>query len=339
MDVSIHKDAATWDAFVESSADAWNYHRWVWKDVIEETYGHESLYLSACHNGTLQGILPLFFISSRLFGKFLVSIPFFSYCGVIARTDEARNALLASAVEHARSLGARYIELRQAANSELEWQRAGNKVRMQVLFPEDPDAFFQSLDRKVRNIIRRRASSGFHAAWDGIDAVDTFYPIFAVNMRNLGTPVYPKEWFLNMCRKLPGEVRILTIWEGRCPVAGALLTAFRETLENPWSASLFEARSRGAGMWLEWKMLEGALENGYRRMDLGRSTPGSGSYNFKKQWTNHETPLRWYRWPASAARDQSGPEKSGYRMAIQLWKHLPLPIANRLGPLIVRSIP
>lgn len=338
MIAAISKDPACWDAYVESSADAWNYHRWIWKQIIEETYGHESLYLTAAENGAIRGILPLFSIRSRLFGNSLVSIPFFSYSGVLAGSPHARNALLSTAIEYAQAMNARYIELRQSSNCELDWEDTSSKVRMQVIFPKDPDGLFNSFNSKLRNVIRRRSKHGFDAHWDGIDSVKHFYEVFAVNMRNLGTPVYPKEWFLNICRYLPTDVRILTIREGPNPVASAFLIAFRDTMEVPWSASVPEARSRGAAMWLEWKMLEWAAQNGYRRMDLGRSTPGSGSYHFKKQWANHETPLHWYRWSATRG-DQLNLDSLQYRLAVKVWKRLPLQVANHLGPLIVRSIP
>lgn len=340
MDVSIHNNPATWDAFVDGSADAWNYHRWIWKEIIEDTYGHKSLYLAASENGAIQGILPLFFISSRIFGRFLVSIPFFSYCGILATTVQARNALLSSAVQHAKSLDARYIELRQATDCHTGWQHITCKVRMQRILPPNPDDLMNDLHAHLRYRIRRAAKQGFHSEWGGIEALKIFYPIFAANMRNLGTPVYPKQWFLNICRRVPKQIRILTTWDGAEPVAAAFLIAFRDTLELPWNASLPEARGRFGGVWLHWSMLEGAARNGYRCMDFGRSTPGSGSYRFKKPFANREIPLHWHQWTAvgSEAPDLQH-ESPRYRLAIRLWQHLPLPVANQLGPLIVRSIP
>jgi len=48
--------------YVKASPDAANYHRWVWRQVIEATYGHQAYYLMASENGVTQGILPLFLI-------------------------------------------------------------------------------------------------------------------------------------------------------------------------------------------------------------------------------------------------------------------------------------
>jgi hypothetical protein len=52
--------AAEWDACVVS-ASAWTpFHRWGWKNVIEQVFGHECLYLAARDSGgRVEGVLPL----------------------------------------------------------------------------------------------------------------------------------------------------------------------------------------------------------------------------------------------------------------------------------------
>jgi FemAB-related protein (PEP-CTERM system-associated) len=340
MDVKVCTAQDAWDAYVETSPEGWTYHRWIWRDIIEETYGHEPIYLAASENGTIRGVLPLVSIRSRLFGNSLISIPFFSYCGVLAATDQVRSALLAKAVDIGKSLGVRYIELRQATNYAIGWQDTTRKVRLQRILPDNPDKLMDDLDAHLRYRIRRAGQQGFRSEWGGIEAVDTFYEIFAVNMRNLGTPVYPRKWFRNICRRMPQETKILTIWDGRQAVASAFLTTFRDTLELPWNASCPETRGRFAGVWLHWTMLQWAAQNGYRCVDFGRSNNGSGSHRFKKPFANREFPLHWYQWlPAGAPAPELTPESPRYRLAVRLWKNLPLQIANQLGPLIVRCIP
>src|ERR1022692_4726053 len=63
----IWEDPVSWDAFVESLPDASNYHRWIWRRVIQETYGHAPYYLAATSEGRIEGVLPLVLVKSRLF--------------------------------------------------------------------------------------------------------------------------------------------------------------------------------------------------------------------------------------------------------------------------------
>ncbi|HYV63248.1 MAG TPA: hypothetical protein VE958_11275, partial [Bryobacteraceae bacterium] len=130
--VELCQDSVAWDRYVEFQADACNYHRWLWRKPIEDTFGHQAQYLAAYDNGTVCGVLPLFSIRSRLFGNSLVSVPFFSYGGLLADGTEAQEALLARAVELAQETGARHIELRQGDDSVVSWRNAASKVAMYV---------------------------------------------------------------------------------------------------------------------------------------------------------------------------------------------------------------
>ena len=297
MRVDICDDQVLWDAYVAASPQATNYHQWMWKRVIEETFGHTGYYVAAA-GAAIQGVLPLFAIRSRIFGHFMVSMPFFSQGGVLADTHEARSGLLAKAAELGRELGVRHIELRQGPDCDLEWRGESSKVVMGLPLPSTVDELFASFPGKLRNRIRHSEKNGFGLRVGCLDAVQDFYSLFAINMRHLGTPVYPRQWFENICRSVPDRVRILTAWEGNKATAAVFVIGFRDKLEVPWSASLPDSRKRYSAMWLEWKMLEWAVQNGYRWMDLGRSTPGGNSYAFKRQWTKYERPLHWYYWLA-----------------------------------------
>jgi FemAB-related protein (PEP-CTERM system-associated) len=342
MKVDICQEPALWDAYVDASPEASNYHRWGWRQVIEATYGHQAYYLMALENGVLHGVLPLFLIRSRLFGHSLVSMPFFSYGGVLARSHEMQEKLLAKAVELGRDLGVRRIQLRQGSDSvsETGWYDATAKVTMRVSLSSSVEEHWRRISARLRKRIRYARKHGLTSQWGGGEAVDVFYPIFATNMRNLGTPVYPRSWFENMCRHNPASVKVLTLWDGGQPVAAGIVSLFREVAEWPWSATLPEARRKYAAVFLYWSLLEWAIENGYRVVDFGRCTPGSGNWEFKRHWNCEEKPLHWYYWLAPGARrPEMHADNPRYRLAVRVWQHLPLGVANWLGPRVVRSIP
>lgn len=277
---------------------------------------------------------------SRLFGNFLTSIPFFSYGGVLADTEEAQQALLARAVDLGRELDASHIELRQGDACPMAWQDASPKVTMEICLPSSVDEVWKKLSSGLRNKIRQGQKQNFRVEWGGEQAVPIFYRIFATNMRNLGTPVYPRRFFENQIRRLPGRIRILTLWDGRNPVAASFLTAHGGTLELPWSASLPESRKKYSQLLMYWVFIQKAIEDGFQKIDLGRCTRGSGTWEFKRHWNPVERPLHWYYWlrpGASIPQLRSGNPK--FRYATQIWKRLPLAIANGLGPRLVRSIP
>ncbi|MHB8754226.1 MAG: FemAB family XrtA/PEP-CTERM system-associated protein [Candidatus Acidiferrales bacterium] len=334
------ENAAAWDAYVEAHPQASNYHRWLWKQVIEETYGHRTFYLAAQEQGEIRGVLPLVEMKSWLWGRFLVSMPFCSYGGVLASDTPARESLLRKAEEIARESRADYIELRQGDILGNRWQSSTGKVCMKVALPASPEALFGKLSSRLRNKIRGAEKQGLQAVWGKEELLDEFYSVFSRNMRNLGTPVYPRRWFENFLRSAESTTQILLVRDGSEPVAATWVTTFREEAELPWIASTPEARGKYSTSLLYWKALEWATEKGFRRMDLGRCTPGSGTYRFKTQWLCEEIPLSWNYWlKEGESLPHLRPDNPRLRLAVETWKRLPLGLANWLGPRIVRAIP
>jgi hypothetical protein len=114
----------------------------------------------------------------------------------------------------------------------------------------------------------------------------------------------------------------------------------RDTVEIPWAASLKRARPTCANSLLYWTILEQAVADGFSTLDLGRSSPDSGPYHFKRQWGATPQPLHWECALAPGGLLPSlAPANPKFKVAIATWKRLPVSLANLIGPRIVQSIP
>lgn len=340
MKIELANEREAWDGYVAAVAPDNVYHRWAWREVIERTFGHRPFYLAAIEGGAVRGVLPLVQIRSGIFGNFLVSMPYCSYGGILADSDSACESLLARAVELASELDARHIELRQGEAHRIPWKSSAHKVTMEIKLPASADEYWRRLSSGMRNKIRQGQKHNLHAQWNGANALESFYEIFAVNMRNLGTPVYSRQFFENQISQMPGRIRILTIRDDATPVAAAFITAHQQTLELPWSASLPEWRKKYSQVLMYWTLIRKAIEEGFRKVDLGRCTYSSGTYEFKRHWNPAERPLNWYYWLAPGVpMPQLGPDSPKFKLASRIWQHLPLAVANGLGPRVVRSLP
>lgn len=329
-----------WDDYVSRNPAATIYHQYRWKTVIERSFGHRGHYLACQRDGAIRGVLPLVEMKSWLFGKFLVSVPYFNYGGVLADDELSRDALIKKASELAQEVGSRHLELRQGAQIAMNLPDVSAKVAMIVPLPSDKAQYSKMLSSRLRNKIRHAEKHGLECRWGGRELLDSFYSVFAINMRDLGTPVYPRHWFENVLLSMGDQARILSIWEGNAPVAATVLFQFRDTVELPWIASTPEARKHYSTALLYWTAITWAIELGFRKVDLGRCTKDGGTYQFKQQWACEEIPLHWYYWLApGVAIPQIRPDNPKYRLAINAWKKLPLSVANTIGPKIVRFIP
>ena len=326
-----------WDAFVTTQPGSVGYQEWEWGSVFRRAFGHQPEYLLARQREAIVGALPLVELRSVLFGRLMSSLPFVNYGGVVSNTPEATDVLVSAAIRLARERGARHLELRHMTRHLGAAPCRQHKVSMQL--PLGP-GIWDRFDRKVRNQIRKAEKSGLTAESGGVERLDEFYPVFARNMRDLGTPVYARRFFDEILRAFPERARVVVVRLAAQPVAAAVAFRTRETIEVPWASSLREHNALCPNHLLYWTVIQQGLEHGCRLLDFGRSTPDEGTFNFKKQWGAAPVPLYWeYPWIDRGGIPDQGPTNPKFRAAIALWKRCPLWLTKMVGPRIVRAIP
>jgi FemAB-related protein (PEP-CTERM system-associated) len=334
-------DDAAWDAYVMGQPAANQYHLSAWRRVIESSFGHRTHYLtSANDSGQINGVLPLVRVQSRLFGDFLVSLPFVNYGGPCADSVEIERNLVRGAIELARQEGVRQLEIRTEQATESELQVRSRKVSMRLPLPGSPDELWKALGSKLRNQIKRPERENVTIRIGRETELSAFYDVFALNMRDLGTPVYSKALFSSVLRQLPDSSWIVSAYVGETAVASGLLVGFRDMIEIPWASSLRSFNSIGTNVFLYWHLLKFSIERGYRTFDFGRSTPNSGPYRFKRQWGAQPVPLNWQYWvPEGAVLAEVNPDNPRFDLPKRIWQRLPVPLTRLIGPSIVRNIP
>jgi len=334
-------ERTAWDAYVNSNLLASNYHRYGWRDVIESSFGHRCHYLVAKDNrGSIVGILPLVLMQSRLFGRFLVSQPFFNYGGLLCENHAVGNALLAEACLLRQECGAEHVELRHAELWSADLPTKRHKVSMILDLAKDVETQWQCFNAKLRNQVRKAEKSGLSVVVGGTELQPDFYTVFVRNMRDLGTPVYAEKLFTEVLKVFPEHTRIITVYLEGKPVASGLIVWFRDTVEIPWASSIRDYNPLCPNNLLYWTALQYALGHDFKRFDFGRSTPGEGTYKFKEQWGAKPVQLHWqYLLPEGASLPELNTKNPKYEMAIRLWQKLPLPVTRLLGPHIVKNIP
>jgi serine/alanine adding enzyme len=335
-------DEMNWDGFVSRSLDSSCYHLMGWKKVVENSFGHKTFYLVSENGGReIDGVLPLVQLKSLLFGNFMVSLPFFNYGGVCSSDRSTKEVLIKEAAAIAESNGINHIELRHTVPLENGLPVKSSKVAMKLTLPENVSCLWRTFPAKLRSQIKRPEREGMRTKWGKKEELESFYRVFSINMRDLGTPVYSKAFFRNIMGYFPETSWICTVYDKQDrAVASGFLVGFRDTLEIPWASSLREYNRQSPNMLLYWNCLKVACEKGFRVFDFGRSTPGEGTYKFKEQWGAKPVPLHWYYWLRNGSPlPELNPKNPKYQLAIKVWKSLPLGFTKLIGPHIVKYLP
>ncbi|HEY0674225.1 MAG TPA: FemAB family XrtA/PEP-CTERM system-associated protein [Longimicrobiales bacterium] len=330
-------NASEWDEFVLADEEGTFCHLSAWRQVMEQVFRHRPYYLSVRNEqGRLAGLLPLVHVRSRLLGNYLMSVPFLNYGGPLG-SDVARAALCAEATALADRLNVDLLELRSRRTAPPGLLCASRKITTVLPLPETSEELWEKGFRsKLRSQIRRPIKDGMEVHF-GAAEIDPFYQIFACNMRDLGTPVLPRRWFAAINDAFPEQVIYAVVYfEGR-PVAAGCGFHWRDEFEITWASSLREHASRSPNMLLYWSLMQECIRRGATKFNFGRSTPGASTHRFKQQWGGEDFALPWGIWGKKTAPPT--PDSAKFALARAVWSRLPLPLANRVGPVIARQLP
>ena len=330
--------AERWDAFVTGCASATFFHLSGWQQVIEEVMRHRTYFLYAQQGERIVGVLPLAHVKSLLFGDALVSLPFAVYGGAVAIDSVAATALEEEAQAVARRIGVDHLELRNVAARHPEWPTQDLYVAFRKKILPDADANLLAIPRKQRAMVRKGLSNELRSEIDA--APDRLFALYADNMRRHGTPALPKRYFEALQRVFGAKCEVLTVIDpsGR-PVSSVLSFYFRDEVLPYYAGDDVTARDLAANDFKYWELMRRACERGLEIFDYGRSKRGTGSFAFKKNWGFEPQPLHYeYRLYRRDAIPQNNPTNPRYRALISLWRLLPLPVANFIGPRLARSL-
>jgi hypothetical protein len=307
-----HSTGDSWDSFIHQWEHSNLGHSPHWYKAIQRAYGHAPLYLEMKNNDGQMGILPAFLVKNRWLGTVVSSMPFLDSGGPCSSTPMLSQALVASLVEEAMRCHASMVELRCTVKIDLPVAAQTDKVNLFLPLPSNPDQLWRHLDSKIRNQVRKAERAGLAVEFGHASALGDFYKPFAVNMRDLGSPVHSAK-----------------------TIGGLVALRFKDSLIIPWASCLREYFTLCPNMLLYWETLRAACMEGFQRFDFGRSTRNSGTYRFKRQWGALEEPLYWYKIPLkrNPQRIMSSADAQG-RMLIYLWQHLPLQVTEYFGPIV-----
>ena len=333
-------DDKEWSEYVTSSAGNHIYHDLRWRHVIKTSFGQKTRYLLARDaSERVVGVLPLAQLQSALFGKFLISLPYFNYGGPLADNDAIAGQLISAAGAYSSEQKLEHVELRETIERP-GLQCKTHKISMILKLPATVDDLMAGLGAKLRSQAGRAERAGATASFGGTELLEDFYYVFSRNMRDLGTPVYSKNFFRNILKTFPDEACLHVVHIDGKPAAAGFLIAHRDTVEIPWASSLRRYNNLSVNMMLYRSVLEWSINKGFEFFDFGRSSADSATYRFKQQWGSEPVQLHWnYYLDEGNELPSLSPDNPKFALFIAVWKRLPVFVSNLIGPHIVRNLP
>jgi FemAB-related protein (PEP-CTERM system-associated) len=210
-------------------------------------------------------------------------------------------------------------------------------VTFRKLIEADHDKNLKSVPRKQRAMVRKGMQNGLHSIVH--QDARQLHGIYAESVRNLGTPVFSRRYFALLTETFGADCDIVTVLDDDNPIAAVMNFYFRDEVLPYYGGGTAFARQRAGNDFMYWEVMRRAADRGCRLFDFGRSKLGTGAFDFKKNWGFEPRHLCYrYKLAPGASIPDHNPLNPKYRYFIAGWKRLPLPIANAIGPSIVRGL-
>jgi serine/alanine adding enzyme len=339
---------ADWDDLIANCADATSGHLWQWREVVRSAYGFDSHHLLAQDGrGRPIAAAPFIFVRSFLYGSELSSMPYLDYGGVChadsldpAGRAAADAELIAHAGELASKLRAKRLHIRSLMQMQPPFEISTEKVAQHLALSSTTDEQLRRLSSERRNRLKRIEKLGLGVeVGDPTDpaALADFCATYSENMRDLGSPTHGRRFFSNLVNGFRDRLSLIRVRSKGRVVAAGLAMNFRGAMMLPWSGATFEARPVYATNALYWRAIQLGIESGCHTFDFGRSSVGSGIFEFKRQWG--PTPVQSYWSTLYLSPRASAPrQRKSLQTISRLWRYLPLGVARTVGPGLRRGI-
>ncbi|MFT3967854.1 MAG: FemAB family PEP-CTERM system-associated protein [Sphingobium sp.] len=330
------------ERFVAGRTDATPFHRPAWVCAVARGTGQEALFLVArAQSGAIRGLLPLNVIHSPIFGRALVSSGFAVDGGIIADEPATARLLADGAVALAARRVCDTIELRGGVAPGQGWTvRSGGYLNFQRPIAADDEAELLAIPRKHRAEVRKGLDQNYDIITGTSQAMRVaHYALYRRSVHNLGTPVFPRGLFDEVLDAFGDGAGILQVASAGTVLSSVIALYHRGACMPYWQGADRDARKARSNEVLYFSLMRHARERGCHMFDFGRSKAGTGTAAYKKNWGFEAQPLDYFIHAAAGQEVRDiNPLSPQYQRKVALWKTLPAPLVDRIGPWIARGL-
>ncbi|MCT7528524.1 GNAT family N-acetyltransferase [Aliarcobacter cryaerophilus] len=301
-------DSNVWNSYVKNNT----FYRFEWLDIIQNTYNLEPYYL-ILNDGDKFALLPAFKVKNKL-----ISLPYTYIVGFLSNSEELLNKLK------------EYINKNSLI---VQYKYLSNTIKdtstvTAIIYADSSDLFWKKISSNMRNQIRK--SQQYKLVLKKEESVNNFYDIYSKKMHTLGTPIHSKHFFKNILKSIKNSYVFTVLYEEKavasmfCIITNDITTN-QKALNITWAATDSSYDKYYTNYFLYYEVIKKFIDEGISSIDLGTCKVDSSQYKFKNKWKPTFYSIEQYN-----GKDYKNNKKM--ILISNLWKKLPLSVANYLGP-------
>lgn len=193
---------------------------------------------------------------------------------------------------------------------------------------------------KTRNQVRKAEKCNYEIKIGKLELVEDFYKVISRAWLDLGTPTHSKDFYKNIITQMSDcekyQARLMVIYIDQKPASCACLIYDDYSIHHPYAATLKKYNHLSLNNALYWNIIQFAIEKNIAFFDLGRSKETQTTAVFKKSWGAE--PVQLYYYYFNKAQHENEEDNKIVKILINLWKKLPISVANFLGPKLIYKV-
>ncbi|ULL13488.1 GNAT family N-acetyltransferase [Paenibacillus sp. H1-7] len=340
-------------AYTESLKEEWDrlalsrgtiFHTIAFRQILIDSFGYKCRYHAVVDSGNrICALLPL--VEGRNLGlkKAGMALPFVNYMDICAADEEAFNYSLECLVRIKDEHRLGYIELRlkEQKLESPDWSLNLHNHTFVLPLEEDEEKVLALSTSSNRNHVRKAYKNNWFEASFDPGHLERFYKVYVRRMKQLGSPSPDIRYFKRFFELLPDNSHLLTVIDRQTgDVVGGMLLLTSPgdgTLFYPYGANLTEYNNKYLNNFMYWEAVRFGIRSGLKRLDLGRSQTGSGTYKYKGQWGAKPEQLKYLVY-GGGSEGAGAPDKESLSFFINLWKAAPAFITNEAGKRLIKYL-
>ena len=324
--VDIEKELDSWNEIIKNSPDFYTIaHNPSLIGFIEKTLGWKGDSFFIMHRKEIIGIYQHSYTNKNK----SVSLPHFSYGGIIRRDEEFNQSEIFNNIRNSLP---KYFEIRgfKSYGNNFNNEKVATYLELKPTIEEQLVVFKSNHRRKINKAYKNNLKIAISS---NVESMELFYAVYCRNMLRLGSPPLSNKFFSNLLKEYKfGEVKVFLVKLDGKVIGGAVTLSYNNFVEDCWLSTLSKYNHLYTNLLLYWEMIKYSIESEKKYFSFGRSTKDSSLLHFKRQWSPIEKKLYF----SYSEKQKVSLKKMTF--LTKIWRLLPLKAANFIGPNIADKL-
>ncbi len=330
----------SWNEVVSSLKKATFFHSSYWANVLAQSYGYKPIYFANFENHSIDSLLPLMQISSRVTGRRAVSLPFTDFCEPLFEDQNIFDEIINNIFSFGEKSSWKYVELR-GGSTWLPGRKSSLQYYRHRLTLSSETVLWKNLQSNTRRNINKAEREGVRVVIDNSSqGMENFYRLNCLTRKKHGLPPQPKFFFNNVYRFIinNNSGHIFVAKKDNRLLAAAIYFHFGSQAIYKYGASDAKFLDWRANNLVMWEAIKFYVANKFTEFDFGKTEiSNQGLRRFKLGWGAEEKIVNYHKYDFSKKDfiKENNQESGWYNF---FFRNMPLPLLKATGKMLYKMV-